>query len=467
MRIIHYSLGFPPYRTGGMTKYCLDIMEEQIKAGHDVAMLWPGKINLHSSGKCKIKKRRKYQISNKIVCENYELRNPLPIPLLNGIKEISAYTAYRDKSSFINFFKLLKVDVLHIHTLMGLPKEALIAANETKVRIIYTSHDYFGICPRASLVFGNHICKHSLDFGNCLYCNKGALSLKKIQLIQNPVYRIFKDNLVVKKFRKYAIAKQRERSNQIDEILESGIDNTYDENGIEKYKKLREYYYSMFELINMIHFNSSITSEVFHAHKVPINSEKIILITHKGLKNQQIRKRVAEPIRFSYLGAFSTRKGCQLLIDALDKIQEKGYDNFKLNVFAIFPCERTYIDKGEPYKYSQIESVFEKTDILILPSIWNETFGFTVLEALSYDVPVIVSSHAGSKDLIVPHKSGWIIEPNADELQKVVEEILNDDCNCVKLERMNQYICEEVEIRTMKEHTYEIMKFCYHDNKKQ
>ena len=30
----------------------------------------------------------------------------------------------------------------------------------------------------------------------------------------------------------------------------------------------------------------------------------------------------------------------------------------------------------------------DETDIMVAPSIWYETFGFTVLEALSYGVPV-------------------------------------------------------------------------------
>mgnify|MGYP001344578015 CR=1 FL=1 len=37
MRILHYGLGFPPYRTGGLTKYCVDLMLIQKKMGHDVA----------------------------------------------------------------------------------------------------------------------------------------------------------------------------------------------------------------------------------------------------------------------------------------------------------------------------------------------------------------------------------------------------------------------------------------------
>ena len=29
MRILHYALGFPPWRTGGLTKYCVDLMLTQ------------------------------------------------------------------------------------------------------------------------------------------------------------------------------------------------------------------------------------------------------------------------------------------------------------------------------------------------------------------------------------------------------------------------------------------------------
>lgn len=46
MRILHYGLGFPPYRTGGMTKFCMDIMAEQRNIGHDVALLWSGQMQL-------------------------------------------------------------------------------------------------------------------------------------------------------------------------------------------------------------------------------------------------------------------------------------------------------------------------------------------------------------------------------------------------------------------------------------
>ena len=44
MKILHYALGFPPYRSGGLTKLCVDLMVQQAKEGHTVALLWPGQM---------------------------------------------------------------------------------------------------------------------------------------------------------------------------------------------------------------------------------------------------------------------------------------------------------------------------------------------------------------------------------------------------------------------------------------
>ena len=46
MKILHYSLGFPPYRTGGLTKYCIDLMLTQNEQGFETALLWPGRIRI-------------------------------------------------------------------------------------------------------------------------------------------------------------------------------------------------------------------------------------------------------------------------------------------------------------------------------------------------------------------------------------------------------------------------------------
>ena len=78
MRILHYALGFPPYRTGGLTKYCIDLMLQQKNKGHEVAMMWPGAFSL--TGHFVRLKKDKKTVENAEI-DSYEVINPLPVPL--------------------------------------------------------------------------------------------------------------------------------------------------------------------------------------------------------------------------------------------------------------------------------------------------------------------------------------------------------------------------------------------------
>ena len=60
MVIMHYFLGFPPYRSGGLTRYCVDLMDIQRKKGDSVIALWPGEISFISK-KNSNKEAKKYK----------------------------------------------------------------------------------------------------------------------------------------------------------------------------------------------------------------------------------------------------------------------------------------------------------------------------------------------------------------------------------------------------------------------
>ena len=55
--------------------------------------------------------------------KNYELMNPLPVALDEGIKDFEAYMRSCDRKIYVDFLEHIKPDVIHIHTLMGLHKE--------------------------------------------------------------------------------------------------------------------------------------------------------------------------------------------------------------------------------------------------------------------------------------------------------------------------------------------------------
>lgn len=170
MNIIHYTLGLYPKRTGGLNRYATDLMLEQSKK-HNVSVIMPGKWQpwrfncfLYKDGRV-----------DRIMC--YKLGNALPSPLLYGIRYPSAfYHKGFSRKSFERFYETVKPDILHLHTLMGLPEDALAFFKDKGVRIVYTSHDYFGICPKVNLINSEgELCEGPAP-ERCAVCNRLAPS---------------------------------------------------------------------------------------------------------------------------------------------------------------------------------------------------------------------------------------------------------------------------------------------------
>ena len=83
MKILHVSLGLPPFRTGGLNRYCLDLMREQKVQGENVALLYPGEFALGGNTKIKQTANIEFQV--------FRIVNPLPLALTSGISDPIRY----------------------------------------------------------------------------------------------------------------------------------------------------------------------------------------------------------------------------------------------------------------------------------------------------------------------------------------------------------------------------------------
>ena len=433
MKILHYFLGFPPYRTGGLTKFAFDLMLSQQKQGHSISALWPGQMGFLFH-KTSIKKRKSIE-----GVENFELINPLPVPLDEGIANFSHFTRKCEKAVFVDFLKNLNPDVIHIHTLMGLYKEFVDVSKELNVKVIFTSHDYFGLCPKVTLFRNGKICD-DLSCSHCAECNQRALSINKIKLMQSPVYRYLKNSFVIKKLRGL------HRSSFFEDVSCLKKEDSQIKDFAKQYRDLRTYYAEMLEEMDCIHFNSSVSEAVYRKYVKP-QSSRLISITHNGIadnRDSALDKNEGDVFRLTYLGSTNPIKGYCVLKVALDELWNEGFRQFKLKIFGTIPDPSPYMDvQCGRYNYSQLSSIFADTDILLVPSLWYETFGFVVLEALSFGVPVIVSDNVGAKDIV--GDGGIIVKAGSKESLKEVVKSLTKG----KIQTMKESVREKDEIKTM------------------
>ncbi len=443
--MLHYSLGFPPYRSGGLTKFSMDLMYQQVTDGHRVGLMWPGEMSLFS-GEVQVADRGT-ELYNDAGIKSFEVINPLPVPYDEGVTDYESFTADCDGSVYIDFLKSFAPDVIHIHTLMGLHESFLKAAKDLGIKLVFTTHDFFPICPKVTMFRNGDVCSTAETFESCGYCNRNALSLNKIKLLQSPVYRSLKETSAVKKLRR----KHR------NDFFEDDVKDTADvitDNGCD-YQRLREHYAKLLGYMDTIHFNSTVAKEVYTRYLGDLNG-CVIGLSHSDITDNRKKKVFSDDmIRMRYLGNYSGAKGFFYLKDTLDRLWETK-KNFTLDVHFDCPYKSEYIKTNDRYSYSDLETIFDNTDVLIVPSLWYETFGFTVLEALSFGVSVIMTDRVGAKDILADESGAVVDLSDKDNLYKTL-----DTLDAGKLSKLNDTIVRNQHIQTLKEVSDSIINKCY------
>ncbi len=151
-----------------------------------------------------------------------------------------------------------------------------------------------------------------------------------------------------------------------------------------------------------------------------------------------------------YIGRLDEQKGIIDLIDAWDRLvlrnlgwclvlaghdENKGFLNDMLNRInkhnninclnlnnALSPVKNINLIITGPIYGEQKDIIYRNSDLFINPSSF-ENFGMTIAEALSYNLPVIISKNTPWK-LIEKQSCGWYLEEKNSNLYKILNKAL-------------------------------------------
>ena len=73
-------------------------------------------------------------------------------------------------------------------------------------------------------------------------------------------------------------------------------------------------------------------------------------------------------------------------------------------------------------------SHYQNADVFILPSVWDEPFGMTLIEAMAVGVPVVATQVGGVKEIVKEGKTGLLVERgDASALAEAILHLLSDE----------------------------------------
>jgi glycogen(starch) synthase len=122
----------------------------------------------------------------------------------------------------------------------------------------------------------------------------------------------------------------------------------------------------------------------------------------------------AGPFTFGFMGRLVSEKGIDLLLTACRDLPRDGWC---LKVAGRAPTSSEPLQvqaRGLPVEFVGFvdPAVFLKSiDVLVVPSVWAEPFGLTVVEAFAHNVPVIGLHSGGIGELVGAVNPAWLVSP--------------------------------------------------------
>lgn len=143
------------------------------------------------------------------------------------------------------------------------------------------------------------------------------------------------------------------------------------------------------------------------------------------------------------VGRITGWKGHTVLVDAIARLTHKDVDFAFVgsgidNVIAELKTKVTTLGIADRVHFAgsrrDIPAVLAAADLAISASTRPEAFGRAAIEAQAMGVPVIATDHGGSRETVIPGKTGWLVTPgDADAMASAIDEALADPARCAEM----------------------------------
>ena len=299
---------------------------------------------------------------------------------------ISVNFNYKDLDK--NFIKdiccILSIDNIFINQLVGYPLTEIIdMIIISNISYDYFIHDFFCVCPRYNLLNDKY-----------KYCNNET------------------------------------QASKCNECMKDIIKN----NDVEDISMWRKIFNDLLINANIVAAPSKNTAEIINKYypdlKINVMEHAIPSHLHNTYKNKEHNSKT---FNISVLGAIGIEKGSKILYEIINEIKRRKLP-IKITVIGYTDKHNSYyISKDKmlevtgPYDNNYVSDLLAKyeTDIVLIPSIWPETYSYTVSEAIYSGYKVIAFDIGAPSDRIRETGMGYLVEKTeCSELLKCIVDII-------------------------------------------
>ncbi len=369
-----------------------------------------------------------------------EIINSTNLPFNFGYPELDMFSEGMDQV-IKAYIERTKPDVMHVHSRVGLPASVNELAHELGVAVLNTIHVYGYICQRRVMIDRDgELCPGPFDLRKCAWCT-GNLNYLGERF--RALYINFKEGLKARRpgvfttlqstkrkvISRYGLTGEKEKI--------SGLNWEYDEPS-DLSRKLEQRLQYCIQALNRYSLRTICVSTDVKNTLIRYGvDESRLLVQHIGSaiaeRQTSNRRPLHNPVVIGNIGGVNHYKGTHVLLDAIEKV--KRHD-FTVKIFGRY--NESYVSdlmrrkNSLPvvftgrYRLEELPEILKQIDIMVLPSICNDTAPQTIFESFSGGVPIIASNIGGFPDFIRHDLNGLLFEPGkSDDLARKIDQVLS------------------------------------------
>jgi len=320
-------------------------------------------------------------------------------------QEFELFRSSRLACLFGRILDAFAVGCVHIHHTAGLSLELYYEAKKRRIAILTTFHDYYCVCPNVKLLDDRKKVCTGQKQEHCRKC------LKK----------------------------------------QKGVAETLD-----YIKEWRKQQLEAVSLSEKVIVPSEHTAQIIQSY-YPDLERKMLVISH-GLDQPDAEKRKHTPFEkqtfhIAFLGALNAAKGFEMAVSLIKK-ESRGIDWYLFGYFeqSVPELERkkNFHNIG-PYQRDELPKLIKQyqIDLVCILPIWQETFCYTLSEAIQAGVPVLATQIGAVGARVTEMECGWTV-PHMASCEKVMERIWSIRNNTADYEIKLRNVCS-LKLKTEKE----------------
>ena len=417
--------------------YVEDLMDEQRRRGHEVSYFFSG---------------REYPLGRRPRLRRWEARGVEMLEVVNsplydhGRQPELEMSEPRIEGMLERVLGGRTPDAVHVHELAGLPFSLLDVAQSAGLPVIVTLQDYFPLCSTFKLLDANG--------RTCLRRDIGADCVGTVAADPRPPGLLIEATLkydlwrapLLPKFDTARVNRFIRRTSRTLAPLEARRRRTLrpDPSDAPAFQRRREQNVARLNRADRVIAMSRRVADIYA--QLGVDSERLRTMQLTLAHIEALTPRtpaLRPPLTFATLAGFeSEAKGARLLLDAARQLAARAAPgSYRLLVFGHVEPEFADqandipgIEIGRRFAPAELGAILDDVDVGLMPSIWEEAYGYAGIEFLAKGIPVIANAIGGMTDYTRDGETGWLNRScSAEELTEIMESVVQRPEQVVEL----------------------------------